>query len=52
LEAHVKVSEVGLLVAPFAGFGDVGVAGAAPVVNDHTGPVAEPAPFLATTLQK
>jgi hypothetical protein len=53
LEVHVSVSEVAVLVAPFAGFGEFGVAGgAATVLNDHTGPVVEPTAFLATILQK
>jgi len=42
-------------VAGLAGDGDDGVAGAdrvAAVVNDHTGPVVEPAVFVATICQK
>jgi hypothetical protein len=43
------------LVAPFAGFGEFGVAGggsAAAVANDHTDPVVEPLLLRATICQK
>jgi hypothetical protein len=53
---HVSVGDVTTPVALLAGLGFAGVpgggGGTAVVVNDHTGPLVEPLPFLATICQK
>ena len=56
VELHVSVAVADTPVAAFAGDGDAGVpgggGGAAVVVNDHTGPVADPDTLLTVICQK